>query len=60
MFSGGVHSDVKVERAQFLLRTREMTVDEIAADLNYASGSYFSSVFRKKTGESPTEIPPKT
>lgn len=47
--------DVKVERAQFLLRTREMTVDEIAADLNYASGSYFSSVFRKKTGESPTE-----
>ncbi|MFQ6878638.1 MAG: helix-turn-helix transcriptional regulator [Oscillospiraceae bacterium] len=47
--------DVKIERAQFLLRTREMAVDEIAADLNYASGSYFSSVFRKKTGESPSE-----
>lgn len=47
--------DVKIEHAQFILRTKEMAVDDIAAELHFGSGSYFSSVFRKKTGESPSE-----
>lgn len=46
--------DTKIERAQFILRTKDMPVDDIAAELHFGSGSYFSSVFRKKTGESPS------
>ena len=47
--------DAKIQRAQFILRTREMAVDDIAAELHFGSGSYFSTVFRKKTGETPSE-----
>lgn len=51
--------DVKIDRARFILRTKKIPLDDIAAELHFGSGSYFSSVFRKKTGESPREYQKK-
>lgn len=47
--------DVKIDCACFLLRTQNGSVDDIAEKLHFSSASYFSTIFHKKTGLSPTE-----
>lgn len=47
--------DKKVEEAQDLLRFTEKSSIEIATDLGFSSHSYFISVFKKVTGETPKD-----
>lgn len=44
----------KVERAQYLIVTTQMTFTEIAAATGFESVSYFSRIFKKITGTSPS------
>jgi len=43
----------KIERAQQLLETSELTVSEVAYEVGYNDPSYFSRVFKTRTGHSP-------
>ena len=47
-------SNLKVERAEDLLRDKKMSVAEIAYALGFFDTSYFSNFFKAKTGLSPT------
>lgn len=47
-------SMVKIERAKYLLLTSSMKAYEIADTLGYNDHEYFSKVFKKSTGLSPT------
>ncbi|MEC9488222.1 MAG: AraC family transcriptional regulator [Halanaerobium sp.] len=47
--------DVKVERAAELLKTKECNVTEVGLRCGFSNPSYFSTVFKKKTGFSPTQ-----
>ena len=44
--------DARIERVKALLRTGGRTVAGVAAECGFASASYLSSVFRRKTGSS--------
>ncbi|MBO0450047.1 AraC family transcriptional regulator [Enterococcus sp. MJM12] len=44
----------KIESAQLLLKETLLSVQEIAARLNFSDEHYFSNVFRQKTGMTPT------
>lgn len=44
---------VRIERAIELLGRTDWSVDRIAAEVGYSSGSYFIKVFRKLTGQTP-------
>ncbi|MEZ5059056.1 MAG: helix-turn-helix transcriptional regulator [Saprospiraceae bacterium] len=46
----------KLIEAKNLLISTEKTVSEIAHELGYNEGSYFSKVFKKKAGQSPGEF----
>ncbi|HLV51151.1 MAG TPA: AraC family transcriptional regulator [Flavobacterium sp.] len=46
----------KLIEAKNLLISTEMTVAEIAYELGYNENSYFSNVFKKKSGQSPGEF----
>ncbi len=52
--------DKKVEEAKGLLRYSEKSSIEIATDLGFSSHSYFISVFKKVTGETPKEYRNRT
>lgn len=45
----------KVEYARTLLETSEEEIEKISGELGFESSSYFSRMFRKWTGESPTD-----
>ncbi len=45
--------DLKIDRAKRLLETRNFTVCEISENLNFSDVTYFSRLFKKKTGVSP-------
>ncbi|MTI55364.1 PocR ligand-binding domain-containing protein [Geosporobacter ferrireducens] len=47
---------VKVEEAKKLLRDPQYQIDDIAEKLGYCDGSYFSKVFRRNEGMSPTQF----
>ncbi len=47
--------DVKIDRAKILLHYQDMTVSDIAAILCFCNSGYFSSLFRKHTGVTPSE-----
>lgn len=47
--------DRRIERAKFLLKNTSLTMQEISARLQFSSQSYFTEVFRKATGITPTE-----
>ncbi len=49
----------KMEMAKTILRTEKVSVADISDRLGYSSPSYFSSVFRKITGQSPVEYQEK-
>ena len=42
--------------AKNLLISTEKTISEIAYELGYNENSYFSNVFKKKSGQSPSEF----
>ena len=48
--------DLKLQRAKELLSTTAMSIKEIAYQLNFESPDYFSSKFRLKTGQKPSEF----
>lgn len=48
--------DIRLQHAKALLRTTELPIKEIAYRLHFESSDYFSSLFHKKTGLSPSEF----
>ena len=45
----------RVEEAKYLLRYTEYSLAEISGILNYASQSYFTKIFRDRTGQTPQQ-----
>jgi AraC-like DNA-binding protein len=45
----------KIEKAQLLLITTEMTVRDIALELSMDNTSYFNRIFKSYMGETPTQ-----
>ena len=45
----------KIRKAELLLSTTTMSIQDISTELSFNSRSYFSEVFQKVTGESPGE-----
>lgn len=45
----------KIERSEFLLRTTEKNITDIAAELQFDSPQYFSRIFRQYTGVCPRD-----
>ena len=54
--SGAPSLTLRLDRAKVLLRESDMNVAEIANEVGYRDANYFSKVFRKHTGWSPTEF----
>jgi AraC-like DNA-binding protein len=48
--------DLRLQRAKELLSTTDMSIKEIAYQLNFESPDYFSSKFRAKVGRKPSEF----
>lgn len=48
--------DLKLQRAKELLSTTNMSIKEIAYQLNFDSPDYFSAKFKIKTGRKPSEM----
>lgn len=46
-------TEVRINRAKFLLKTTDLRIAEIARESGYADEYYFSKVFKKNVGESP-------
>lgn len=46
-------NNIRIQNAQMLLESREHTISEIAEQLGFHSASYFSTVFKQHTGQSP-------
>ncbi|MBQ8372218.1 MAG: helix-turn-helix domain-containing protein [Clostridia bacterium] len=47
--------EYRIEKAKSLLRNRERSISEIAIGVGFNSFSYFSKVFKRQTGMSPSE-----
>lgn len=47
---------LKLQRAKELLSTTDMSIKEIAYQLNFDSPDYFSAKFKIKTGRKPSEM----
>ena len=50
------HLDLKILRAKEMLLSTDKIIKEISYDLGFQSIYYFSRVFKKKLGVSPSEI----
>ena len=56
-FSPAVYQqDLRLQRAKELLSTTDMSIKEIAYQLNFESPDYFSAKFKSKTGRRPSEL----
>lgn len=49
-------TEIRIQRARELLRTTALKSAEIAEQIGYSDAHYFSYVFRKHAGQSPTEF----
>jgi AraC-like DNA-binding protein len=47
---------IRVEAARDMLRKTDLSVTEIAIRCGYSTSQYFSTVFRKYTGTTPTQF----
>jgi len=47
--------DLKIEKAKKMLKTKDYTITEISMMCGFSSHSHFTTIFKKKTGLSPTE-----
>ena len=45
----------RIRRAAYLLRHTDLTVNSVSISVGYDNGLYFSKVFKKATGQSPTK-----
>lgn len=48
--------DFVISDAMFLLRHSDMSVQQIAADLNFSNQSFFGKYFKEQTGYSPSNF----
>ena len=53
MSFGEYLEEVRISRAKILLSNSSMNITQIAGEIGYASQSYFTKVFKKKTGMGP-------
>lgn len=53
-------NDVKIDRAKVLLRDSYNRVNEVSETLGYSSQEYFTRIFKKKTGLTPSNFQEKT
>lgn len=53
-------TEVRIEKAKELLREGRMRLYEIASSIGYTDPNYFSSLFKKHTGYTPSEFKEKT
>lgn len=51
-----VKNKILAERAEFLLQTTDMSVEEVSERLGFSSSGYFRKVIRSVTGKSPREL----
>lgn len=51
---------IRIEKAREVLRSSEMSISEIATLLGFENASYFSTVFKRLTGQTPTQYRQKT
>lgn len=49
------HLNLRINKAKELLQTTELNIKEIAYQTGFESEFYFSKLFRKKSGISPTD-----
>jgi AraC-like DNA-binding protein len=54
-----LHEQLRVEWAGALLESGQFTVREVAERVGYRSPDYFSRVFRRRTGKTPSTLIPK-
>ena len=47
---------IRLDKAHSLIKTRELSVQEVAWDVGYDSISSFSNAFEKKFGYRPSEL----
>ncbi len=47
---------VRIDRAKYLLRNHDLTVDEIAASCGYSESAYFCRAFKKRANLTPTQF----
>ncbi len=52
---GDYINDIRIEKAKMLLETTTLSISEIARRLQYCSGTYFGTIFRRLTGKLPSE-----
>ncbi len=58
LFGQSIHTylqQLRLEKAQHLLRTTDLTVTDITYFIGYSHVTHFTSLFRKETGFTPTE-----
>lgn len=55
-----VRHSILTEKAAELLRTTDMTVEQVSEQLGFSSSSYFRKVFREQTGQTPIEFRKQT
>ncbi len=46
----------KIDHARQVLQTTDRTITEVAMQLNFSTAQYFATVFRRYTGQSPTQF----
>ena len=51
-----MEKELRLLRAKELLSTTDMSIKEIAYQLNFESPDYFSAKFKSKTGHRPSEL----
>lgn len=47
---------IKIEKAKILIRNNKLSITDLAYDLGFSTASYFSTVFKKYQGVTPTEF----
>ena len=48
--------DIRINKAKYLLKHENMSIEEIAWAIGYEDSSYFSRVFKKESGFTPTQF----
>jgi len=47
--------DARIERAKYLLTNSSKSIEDISSEAGFSSRSYFTLIFHKRTGKTPTE-----
>ena len=52
----GLKNRLQIEKAVDLLRTTDLSVEEISARLGFCSSAYFRKIFKEQLGKTPTDL----